>query len=131
MAFTISIHPQHRLIYAKQVGLASREEIIRQRLELSRDPAFDPSFDAIIDLREGDLSALQSSDITSLASTTTLASQSRRVFVADTADKFGLMRMYETRRELSGGDERIRIVATLDQALEWLGLEGVSLDTEW
>ena len=116
------IYPSHYLIYSRVTGLISRDEMVALRQRTTLDPEFDPAFDVIVDLREADLSAWSSSDISLMASATALDKSARRVIVADTDDKFGLARVYATRRDLAGGEERILVVHTMAAGLDWLGL---------
>jgi len=127
MAFRFAIYPQVRLVYASMSGRISREEVPTLRREVAADPRFDPAFDAILDFHEADLSSMSSVDVEQLAQRTVLDRNARRVLVADRVDTFGLARMYQARRDIAGAHDPLLVVRTLDEALEWLGIDGVYL----
>ena len=119
----IVILPEHRLVYTRFSGPTAGAILLGIRIELLQDRAFDPTFDVIVDLRDADLSPLSASDIRAVASRSAFGRLTRRVIVADTQDKFGLARMYQTRRDLAGGREDTHVVTSLAEALEWLRLD--------
>src|SRR3954453_21797956 len=82
MAMSVVFHPARRLIYMRVAGSVSREDILGCRQQATQHPAFDPTFDALVDLREADLSQLSGQDIAALAATSTLRPPAGRVFVA-------------------------------------------------
>jgi hypothetical protein len=122
MPTSFVIHPSHRLVYGRLYGAPTVDEVLAVRQEVLNAPGFDPTFDVIFDLRDADLSVFPTAWVDRLASSTVFHSSSRRAIVADTENKFGLARMFEIRRELSGGTEPILVVHTLIEAFVWLGL---------
>ena len=124
VAGRLVIYPSRRLIYSGLTGPTSRDEILMLRRQAAQHPDFDAAFDVIVDLRTADLSALSAGDIAMMASTTALDQTARRALVAGSADRYGIARMYEARRALAGGNEQIRVVHTMAEAVDWLGHQG-------
>jgi hypothetical protein len=124
MAGHYAIFPRHHLIYSCVTGRVSSDEMIALRTRTMVDTDFDPTFDVIVDLRHADLGAWSRTDIAIMASATVLEQSARRVLIADSADKFGLARMYQIRRDIAGGQERIFVASTMAEGLTWLGLDG-------
>jgi len=84
------------------------------------DAELDPSFAEIIDLTEVTKVDLSAEEVRELALQSAFSPHSRRAFVVpDSVQVFGLVRMYETLRELQG-ETGIRIFRTLDEALAWV-----------
>jgi hypothetical protein len=98
---------------------------------------FDRSFDHLVDLRAVDVCQLSADDLRTIAASSVLAATGRRAIIAAADATFGLSRMYQILREAAGGQETRRVFRTLDDALRWLGREGLdpgsltSPDSSW
>jgi|SRR4051812_11457168 hypothetical protein len=125
MPMIIVLHPARRLIYMRVVGSVSREDILERRQQAAQHPGFDPMFDALVDLREADLSQLSGQDIAALASTSTLRPSARRVFVAHDDAAFGVSRMFAEWANINKSAEGLTIVRTFEEALQALGHPGL------
>lgn len=122
MPVSVVIHPTHRVLYMRMAGAVSREEIVSQRQQIAQHPHFDPAFDALVDLREADLSNLSGEAIASLAASSTLDRSVRRVCIADTEAAFGVSRMYDTYATMARTGDQLVLVRTITEALQVLGL---------
>ncbi len=84
------------------------------------DREVDASFSEIVDLTEVTQLNLSGDDIRLVAQKSPFSLSSRRAFVVPDNDAvLGLVRMYETLRELQG-ETGIQIFRTLDEALCWV-----------
>lgn len=122
----IAIDRDRRLVGIRLWGPLTRADFDRVRAALLQDPAFAPSFDAIIDLRGADVRQISLADVESIAGQSLLQSSARRAILADRSDQLGLARLYSTLRGIAG-QESSRVFWELQEAAGWLDLEGFDL----
>ncbi|HMF91965.1 MAG TPA: hypothetical protein VKL40_15080 [Candidatus Angelobacter sp.] len=113
------IDKKSRLVMGTATGVLTLDEVLASRRQLMRDPDFDPTFSQL-----GDLSTVSSIDLTAdevrmLAETSPFSLASRRAFVGERPEVYGLARMYSILRGLRG-DQEIRVFRSREAALEWL-----------
>ena len=121
------IDKERRLVISTGWDRVTCAEILAHRDQLTRDPDFDPDFNQLVDGR-----AVTALDITldkanAIASRTPFSPQSRRAFVASDLMILGLVRLMETYAQRTEGREQVRVFHDLPAALQWLGLQAVSL----
>jgi hypothetical protein len=118
--FHSKIDHERKLIVTVGTGSVSVDEILEYHIQLRRDPTFDPKFNQLIDLTKVSRFPLSAADIQRIAQDRFLGPSSRRAFVAQSTHIFGLLRMFETYRELYGFEEQIQVFEKIELAMEWL-----------
>lgn len=98
-------------------------QLLSLRRALADNPQFDPTYAIVVDMEDVDLTRLTSGMIATLANANTFAPTARRAFVAAELAHFGVARMFQIQRELSGTVGDIMVCRSLSEALQWLGVE--------
>jgi hypothetical protein len=126
MPHQIAIKSERRLVAIRFWGSLTRADFDRARAALKDDRSFDPSLDAVIDLREADMRRISLADVESIAEQSLLQSTARRAILADRSDQLGLARLYSMLRGMTG-QETTRVFWELQEAAAWLNLDGFDL----
>lgn len=113
------IDKERRLIMSSASGVFTLADAVSHMERLSKDPDFDPSFSQIADFTQVTRVELSSDEIRRLAQRGIFSADSRRAFIAPNEAIFGIGRMFETLRGFEG-EKGIRIVRTLEEALDWV-----------
>lgn len=100
-------------------GAFTLADAVSHMERLSKDPDFDPGFSQIADFTQVTRVELSSDEIRQLAQRGIFSADSRRAFIAPNEAIFGIGRMFETLRGFEG-EKGIRIVRTLEEALDWV-----------
>jgi hypothetical protein len=109
-----------RTIFRSFHGTLTHRDLIEDRKAIFADPAFDPTFQHLADVRPVVDIELSSNDIHHLASLPFLPKTSRKAYVVANDLQYGLLRMYQV---LCGEDERtFRVFRSMEEAWDWLGL---------
>ncbi len=124
MPATYVIDVARHLVISTGSGVVNDDDIRNHHAQLRRDPAFDPTFDQLTDFTGVTKVELSSETVRIIASEQIFAEHSRRAVVAPTTQIFGLARMFQAYRELSGGKESVQIFQDREEALLWLRDEG-------
>ncbi len=114
------IDAERGLVISTGRGVVTRKDFVEHQARLLADPAFQPSFHQLIDLTAVTRVELSGHDIEDLASRPVFSASSRRAWLVPRPEIFGLVRMFQTYRELHGGGEQIRIFSGREEALGWL-----------
>jgi hypothetical protein len=120
MPFNYSIDVARRVIISDASGEVAASELLDHQNRLMRDPDFDPTFSQIADFSAVTRVYVESEDIRNLATRNFFAPGARRCFVAPTSEIFGLARMFQLFREVSGGKEELRVFRNRKEAILWL-----------
>jgi hypothetical protein len=124
MASYYEIDKERRLVTSTASGVITLPEIWAHQEKLLKDPDFDPSFAQLLDVTQVTKLALSSEDVRRVAESNTLSSNPRLAIVATSAFVYGLARMFQIFREMTG-EEGIRVFRDRDEALAWvLGKDG-------
>jgi hypothetical protein len=124
MASYYEIDKERRLVTSTASGVITLPEIWAHQGKLLKDPDFDPSFAQLLDVTQVTKLALSSEDVRRVAESNTLSSNPRLAIVATSAFVYGLARMFQIFREMTG-EEGIRVFRDRDEALAWvLGKDG-------
>jgi hypothetical protein len=126
MPHQIAIDSTRRLVGIRFWGPLTRADFDGARAAVKEDRAFDPSLDAVIDLRDADMRKISLADVESVAEQSLLQSTARRAILADRSDQLGLARLYSTLRGMTG-QETTRVFWELQEAASWLDLDGFDL----
>jgi hypothetical protein len=119
MPVSYAIDKENKLVVGTATGVVTLDEILESRRQLLNNPDFDPTF-----FQLGDLSGVTKVDLTAdqvkmLAETSPFSPASRRAFVGESLEVYGLVRMFEIVRGLRG-DHNVRAFRSCDKALAWL-----------
>ena len=123
------ISPEYRLLRSRAWGVLTHPEITAHRLRFTSDPAFQPDFDQLYDLREVTSIAATVEQIREISSHSPFSSKSRRAIVATRDAVYGMARMFALQHETTGLEE-IRVFRSIEEAQEWLGLNADSPESE-
>ena len=93
-------------------------DVAAARQRVARDPAFDPTYDQIIDLTDAMDVRFDYDAMLSVAASSLSQSFVGRAIVARTAEQYSLACIFQVASEQSG--QRIDIFATFDEAAEWI-----------
>jgi hypothetical protein len=115
-----SIEPGRRLVRSRGWGTLSLADVVAHYHAIAADPAFDPMFDQLADLRDVDEFSISSTQIREDALDAIFAPSARRAFVASSDVAFGLARMYGLQAE--GAQQNVQVFRALAEAERWLGL---------
>ena len=114
------IVPEHRLVVTELEGRVTDADLFQQQDQLRRDPAFSPDLKQLVDASAVTEAAVTAEGLRSAARNTALAEGAVRAIFAHMPSHFGLARMFQLNTR--GGEERIAVFRTLDEACAWLGV---------
>ncbi len=120
MPATYVIDLARRLVISTGTGTVNDGDFRMHHQQLRHDPDFDPTFDQLTDFTGVTKVDVTTETVRVIASDHIFSERSRRAVVAPTSQVFGLARMFQSYRELSGGKEGIEIFRDREQALRWL-----------
>jgi hypothetical protein len=109
------------IVLTRYEGRLSDHDVLGLQRRLAADPEFVPALRQLIDMREIEELEITSEGIQRLAQGNPFGTGSRRAGVASKDDVYGVARMFEMMRQEKG--DELRIFRSLDDALDWLGLE--------
>jgi predicted component of type VI protein secretion system len=114
------IDAKRRLVYSRAWGVFSAAEMDEHRRAVATDPAFDPSFAQLGDLREVVRFDIETAILRREATETIFAPTARRALVASSDVGYGLSRVYGAHAELA--QQSIRVFREIEDAERWLGV---------
>lgn len=120
MPASYEIDPQQRLVISRAWGVLSDDDLHEHYAALTADPAFDPSFRQLADMRDVTRVTTSSTAIEEAAEIPAFTPGVRRAVVAAADLHFGLARMFAAYAESLG--QEVRVFRELGAAREWLGL---------
>jgi hypothetical protein len=122
MPSSYTIDPAKRLVRTRTWGKLTEAETWAHYDKLRHDPAFQPTFRQVCDLREVIELEASTDFLKALAKQTVFARGTRRAYVVTSDLHFGLARMLAAYAEAEGSE--IGVFRTMEEAEGWLG-EGV------
>jgi hypothetical protein len=114
------IDAKHRVVRSRAWGVFSAAEFGEHRQAVAADPAFDPTYSQLGDLREVERFDIETATLRREAMETIFAPTARRALVASSDVGYGLSRLYGTNAELA--PQNVRVFRELEEAERWLGL---------
>ena len=117
-AFEIDV--ARRLVVCRCWGVLTSEELVAHYRALSSDPAFDPTFSQLADLREVTAYDVDTHALASQTLVATFAPSARRALVASSDVGFGLSRMYGSYAQSAA--HNLEVFRAIDEAERWLGI---------
>jgi len=109
------------LVLTREWGELSDEDLRGLYERIRSDPAFDPSFRQLCDLRAVTKITTSADTLRFLAQSSIFQAGVRRAFVVDREVDFGLARLFQTYSECEGGT--VEVFRNMSEAETWLGLE--------
>ena len=109
------------LVRTKEWGVLTEDDLRELYERIRSDPAFDPSFRQLCDLREVTKITTTAEALRFLAQSRVFSPDSRRAFVVGRAVDFGLARMFQAYSEVAG--QTVEVFREMDEAEAWLGLK--------
>jgi hypothetical protein len=94
--FSYTIDQSRRLLLTCASGVLSDADILAGAATLLADPAFDPTFNEIMDLREVSEVAMTHATMAGVAGRSILKPGVRRAFVTSNEMQYGMARMFTT-----------------------------------
>ena len=121
MPTSYSIDKTRRLVLSRFWGLLTNSEVRNHRKSLAGDPAFDPSFHHLSDLRELIVAAVSDAVVTEVARESVFGRGARRAFVLDKEqyERSGLERLFKHYAEQAPG-QQIRVFHDFAEAEQWV-----------
>jgi hypothetical protein len=111
------------VIFSEFQGVVTPEDIVAQLERFKTDPAFQPSFNHLIDTRNATRFDPSGEGMRKVSMHTVFNEKSRRAIVADKDDMFGIARMYQLLREAHKAPDQIKVFRDMAEARRWLGLD--------
>jgi hypothetical protein len=117
------IDAERQLVYSRGWGDLTDADLLDHQRRLALDPRFHPDLSQLLDF----LGVTSSKGVTANAVKEgarrhLFGPHSRRALVASDPSTFGMARMFETYREISGSEEQIKVFRSLEDAWAWLGI---------
>lgn len=122
MPITSQIDSSLGVVFSTFQGVVIKEDIEAQVERFKKDPAFQPSFNHLVDTRGTTQFDVLAEDLRAVSSQSAFNKKSRRAVVAETEELFGLARMYTVFREAAAPDQMM-VFRDMAEARRWLGLD--------
>ena len=113
------IDKERKLVMSTGSGVLTLADALAHQEKLLKEPDFDPSFSQLVDLTQVTNLEFSSADVRRLAQKSSFSPTSRRAVLVSSDIVYGLSRMYEAFRSISG-EKGVRIFRDLNGALEWV-----------
>jgi len=110
----------HRLVRTHSWGVLSDQDVRDLYRDIRADPAFEPFFQQLCDLRQVTRITATVDTLRYLAQSRIFAAGARRAFVVDREVDFGMSRLFSAYSEVEGAV--IEVFRNWEEAEEWLGL---------
>jgi hypothetical protein len=120
MPFSIHVDPVRRVSYVRMSDTVTFDDLAAAQRALVAEPAFDPTFPLLLDLRDANDVRLTWREMQSLAGVSALALSTRRAILVGGPGVLGMARLYETIREHETATDVVRACQTLEEAAAWL-----------
>ena len=127
MSFSIRVDPIRRVSYVRLSGAVMFDDLASAQRALAVEPAFDPTFPLLLDLRDADDVRLTRREMQSLAGVSALAPSTRRAILVGGPGVLGMARVYETIRENETATDVVRTCQTIEEAVAWLMVDGLEV----
>jgi len=128
MPYIYAVYRENRLVISTGYDCLTWTEIKACQDQTKSDPAFDPEYDQLVDLRAVTSFKMNSEQARVLARRMIFSFTSKRAFIAANPYIVGVARMWEIFTELSDNPSQIRVFYDLPSALNWLGLRELPIE---
>ena len=123
MPFLIRVDPARRLTYVCVSDTVTFDDFATAQRALASDPAFDPTFPMLLDMRAATDVRLTWQEMQSLAGISALAPTTRRAILVGAPGVLGMARLYEAIREHETATDVVRACQTIEEAVMWLQVD--------
>jgi hypothetical protein len=120
LPFSYAIDPKQQLVISRLWGVVTEDEVRDHNRRLRTDPAFDPGYRQLADMRAITESRVGTDLINETSVDHFFTPGTRRAFVTATDANFGMARKYASQAEAEG--QTIEVFRDLHRAEEWLGI---------
>jgi hypothetical protein len=120
MPTSFDIDVPRRLVICQCWGVLTSDELVSHYRALRSDPAFEPTFSQLADLREVTAFDVDTRVLSAQALVTTFAPTARRALVAPTDVGYALSFVYG--RYAQSAEKHLQVFRVMRDAEEWLGL---------
>lgn len=121
MPATYWIDVAKRLVLSRGWGVFTEEDLLGHFNTLSMDPAFQPTFSQLADLRHVTRAEVSKPFIRRHALEHLFSSSARRAIVVSSADHYELARIYAEFAQYAS--QNVHVFRNMHDAEEWLGLD--------
>ena len=121
MPASYRIDVARRLVLSRAWGVFTAQDLLDHYNALAADPAFDPSFSQLVDLRDVEQVELDTSVIRRHALERLFGGGAQRALVVSSDMHYGLARMYGAFAEFAS--QNVKVFRDMHEAEQWLGLE--------
>ena len=111
------------VVFSTFQGIVTQEDILAQVEKFNTDPAFQPSFNHLVDTRGTTWFNVTGKGMHAISMHSAFNEESRRAIVAATSELFGMARMYRLLRETHKKPDQVREFRSMEAARLWLGLD--------
>ena len=120
MSYRYEIDVEKALVLSFVSGVLTTDDMHSARRTMAADPRFSPDQSQFVDMSGVTGVEVDMTMIREFAAHSIHRPHTRIAVVVQRKDVFGMLRMYETFRELAGIDQRIRLFETAEAAMAWL-----------
>lgn len=120
MPLDYEIDREHRLVHSRAWGSVTDADTKAHYQRIATDPAFDPGFNLLCDLRGVTQIEAAPATLRELAKFSTFSRGTRRAFVVFEDEHFGLARMLQAFCEMEGSE--VGVFRSLPAAYQMLGI---------
>ena len=115
-------------MYTRMSGIVTFDELVAWQLQLAADPAFDPTFPLLVDMRDVTEMRLTWTELKLLIVQSPVQMTTRRAILLGNSNVIGSAHVYESLRESLTASSSARVVYTLTEAAQWLGVDDLHSD---
>jgi hypothetical protein len=121
MPASYRIDVARRLVLSRAWGVFTVQDLFEHYTTLAADPAFDPGFSQLVDLRDVEEVGMTRSDIRRHALERLFGSSSRRALVVSSDAHYELARVYGAFAEYAS--QKVHVFRDMHDAAHWLGID--------
>ena len=111
------------VVFSKFQGVVTPNDILAQVEMFENDPAFQPSFNHLIDTRGTTRFDVSFADMRGVSSHSAFNEKSRRAVVVENTEMHGVGRVYQILREEQRQPDQVQVFHDMAEARRWLGLD--------
>ncbi len=115
------------LVFSTFQGVVTPNDILAQVEMFKNDPAFQPSFNHLIDTRGTTRFDVSFAEMHAVSSHTAFNEKSRRAVVAEDTEMRGAARVYQILREDQKKPDKMKVFRNMAEARRWLGLDEATI----
>ncbi len=111
------------VVFSTFQGVVTQRDILAQIERFNTDPAFQPSFNHLVDTRGTTRFDVSIAEMRVVSLHSAFNEKSRRAIVAEEAELYGAGRVYQILREEQKKPDEVRVFRNMAEARCWLGLD--------